>query len=133
MCASADERVSAHLLLDFWKAHSYRAAIHPATLCMRRTLLLALGGWMALPAGEDTALLIAASVLTPGYFIAEPGLLYRRWPGQLTAQPEHTDPHQWATRNGIIEARARYSFLRSGSSASIVRANDLRSRGLHRE
>jgi hypothetical protein len=73
---------------------------------MRRGLLLALGGWMALPAGEDTALLMVASVASTGYFISQPGLLYRKWPGQATAQPGHTDPEQWAARNGIIEARA---------------------------
>lgn len=57
---------------------------------MRRDLLLALGGWMALPASEDTGLLLALNTVSTGYFIREYGLLYRKWPGQATAQPTHT-------------------------------------------
>jgi hypothetical protein len=94
-------------VLDYWLAHNYRAPVHPATLCIRRDLLLQLGGWMALPASEDTGLLIAASVVSDGYFITEPGLLYRKWPGQATAQAAHTDPEEWAGRMKIIENRAR--------------------------
>jgi hypothetical protein len=61
---------------------------------------------MALPAGEDTGLLIAAAVVSPGYFIAETGLLYRKWPGQVTAQPEHSAHDELQARNQIIEERA---------------------------
>ena len=93
-------------VLDFWLAHGYRLPVHPATLCIRRDLIMALGGWMALPASEDTGLLIAASVLRPGYFIAEPGLLYRKWPGQMTSQPAHTDPADRAARRAVILGRA---------------------------
>ena len=67
---------------------------------------MALGGWMALPASEDTGLLIAASVISPGYFIAEPGLLYRKWPGQMTSQHAHTDPADRSARMAVIQARA---------------------------
>lgn len=35
-------------VLDFWRANGFRAQVHPATLFVRRDLLLALGGWMAL-------------------------------------------------------------------------------------
>lgn len=90
----------------YWRAHGYRASVHPTTLCMRRDLLLALGGWMALPAGEDTGLLIAADAVSDGYFLAEPGLYYRKWPGQVTADPAHTEQTEWAARNGVIDARA---------------------------
>jgi len=98
--------ISRGSVLAFWKAHDYRVPVHPATLCMRRDLLVALGGWMALPASEDTGLIIAANVLTDGYFIAEPGLLYRKWPGQMTGQLAHREPGEHAARIRVIEARA---------------------------
>jgi hypothetical protein len=74
---------------------------------MRREPLLALGGWMALPAGEDTGLLIAADAVSDGYFLAEPGLYYCKWPSQVTADPAHTEPTEWVAPNGAIDARAR--------------------------
>lgn len=93
-------------VLAFWKSNNYRAQVHPATLCIRRDLLLALGGWMALPASEDTGLLVAASTVTDGWFTAEPGLLYRKWPGQVTSQPAHHEPTEHTARMHLIEARA---------------------------
>lgn len=93
-------------VLKHWKAHRYRAQVHPVTLCMRRELVYALGGWMALPASGDTGLLLAANAISTGYFIGEVGLLYRKWPGQMTSQASHTDQVEWPARMAIIEARA---------------------------
>ena len=94
-------------VLRHWREHNYRASVHPATLCMRRKHLLAVGGgWMALPASEDTGLLIALSVVSVGWFIGEPGLLYRKWPGQNTSQEAHRDPGEWQTRMRLISDRA---------------------------
>lgn len=93
-------------VLHHWLAHDHRAQVHPATLCMRRSLLLMLGGWMALPASEDTVLLLALNAVSIGYFIAEPGLLYRKWPGQSTAKEAPTDSRERDARMRIIEARA---------------------------
>ncbi|MCM0674045.1 hypothetical protein NCC78_04920 [Micromonospora phytophila] len=61
---------------------------------------------MALPTSEDTGLLFALSIMSRGYFIAEPGLLYRKWPGQITGQDTHTDARQRTERERIIQARA---------------------------
>ncbi|MFF0152638.1 glycosyltransferase family 2 protein [Micromonospora sp. NPDC005203] len=94
-------------VFEYWTAHSYRASVHPATMCIRRSLVVALGGWMALPASEDTGLLMAADVTSAGYFISEPGLLYRKWQGQATSQAEHIEPGEWMARMSIIEGRAR--------------------------
>ncbi|MEU8186728.1 glycosyltransferase family 2 protein [Micromonospora carbonacea] len=93
-------------VLAFWQANDYRAQVHPATLCLRRDLLLALGGWMALPASEDTGLLLAANAVSDGYFTREHGLLYRKWPGQVTSQAAHREPVEYQGRMKIIEARA---------------------------
>nr|WP_238426631.1 glycosyltransferase [Streptomyces adustus] len=102
-----DGPVERGAVLDFWKANDFRAPVHPATLCVRRELLLALGGWMALPASEDTGLLLALNSVSRGWFSAEVGLLYRKWEGQATGQAAHTDPAERAARMTVVEQRAR--------------------------
>jgi hypothetical protein len=92
-------------LLNLWRTNN-QLPVHPTTLCLRRHLILALGGWMALPASEDTALLIAASTVAAGHHTAEPSLLYRKWPGQLTASEAHTDPTEHHLRTALITERA---------------------------
>ncbi|WP_411152060.1 glycosyltransferase family 2 protein [Streptomyces sp. A30] len=94
-------------VLDFWRANGFRAQVHPATLFVRRDLLLALGGWMALPASEDTGLLLALNSVSRGWFSAEVGLLYRKWEGQATGQAAHADTAERAARMAVAEARAR--------------------------
>lgn len=88
-----------------WLAHSWRAQVHPATLCIRRELLLALGGWMALPASEDTGLLLAANTIWPGWFIPETGLLYRKWEGQITEHLAHASDTERGARMHVIHER----------------------------
>jgi hypothetical protein len=61
---------------------------------------------MALPASGDTGLLLAANANSAGYFIAEVGLLYRKWPGQMTNQAAHTAEVERPARMAIVEARA---------------------------
>jgi glycosyltransferase involved in cell wall biosynthesis len=100
-------RLAQGTVLAHWRSHNYRAQVHPVTLCMRRELVMALGGWMALPASGDTGLLLAADAISDGYFISETGLLYRKWPGQLTSQAAHTQPTEWNARMHIIEERAQ--------------------------
>lgn len=49
---------------------------------------------MAVSSSEDTGLLLALNAVSTGYFIGEPGLHYRVWPGQTTTgrvkDPERT-------------------------------------------
>ena len=92
-------------ILESWRSNNWFLPIHPVTICIRRDLLFALGGWMALPSAEDTGLLIAASVTTDGYFINEPSLLYRNHPHQMTAQADHVDGLD-SDRRDLIAARA---------------------------
>lgn len=111
-------------VLRFWRENGYRAQVHPATLCVRRDLLTALGGWMALPASEDTGLLLALNAVSRGWFTAEPGLLYRKWAGQVTGQSAHVDPAERDARMAVAEARARalaefgWSYPASGGGAA---------------
>jgi hypothetical protein len=101
-----DGPISRGAVVDYWQANGFRAQVHPATLFVRRDLLLALGGWMALPASEDTGLLLALNSVSPGHFTREYGLLYRKWPGQATAQPSHTDEAEREARMAVVAARA---------------------------
>lgn len=94
-------------VLEHWKAHDHRAQVHPATLCIRRDLLVALGGWAALPASEDTSLLLALNAISRGWFHGEAGLLYRKWPGQATSQPAHAEEVERDARMAVVEARAQ--------------------------
>ena len=94
-------------VLDHWTANGFRAQVHPASLFVRRELLLALGGWMALPASEDTGLLLALNAVSRGWFSAETGLLYRKWEGQVTGRPAHSDPVEREARMAVVAARAR--------------------------
>ncbi|MFD0367242.1 glycosyltransferase family 2 protein [Streptomyces sp. NPDC059071] len=93
-------------VLEHWKTNDFRAQVHPATLFVRRDLLLAVGGWMALPASEDTGLLMALDATSRGWFSAEVGLLYRKWPGQATSQPSHTEAAEREARMAVVQARA---------------------------
>lgn len=93
-------------VLTFWRDNNWLLPVHPTTLCIRRNLLVALGGWMALISGEDTGLVIAANVISQGYFIREPSILYRKHPDQVTAQPYHVEPVDLDARRRLITARA---------------------------
>lgn len=93
-------------VVEHWRSHNYRLPVHPTTICIRRSLAVALGGWMSVPGSDDTGLLVAASVVSTGYFDPEVGLLYRKWPGQVTASPDHMEPVEWKQRMQLISERA---------------------------
>lgn len=85
---------------------NYRMLVHPATLCVSYPLLVALGGWMALPASEDTALVMALDACCDGWFNDEVGLIYRRWAPQMSAGAAHADPDELAARRSLVTVRA---------------------------
>jgi glycosyltransferase involved in cell wall biosynthesis len=94
-------------VLEHWRANGLLAQVHPASLFVRRDLLTALGGWVALPASEDTGLLLALDAVTRGWFTPEPGLLYRKWEGRATGQASHLDPAETRGPDGGRPARAQ--------------------------
>lgn len=99
-------RVVSGTVYKRYRTEDYRILVHPATLCMSFALLAALGGWMALPASEDTALLLALDAVSDGFFTSEVGMVYRRWPPQMSASSEHADPDELATRRRLALLRA---------------------------
>lgn len=90
---------------------TYTLAVHPSTLVARRTLLIALGGWMALPVSEDLGLLVALDTVADGWFHARPGLIRRTHPGQMTRDPIH-DNDKSAFRAFIAQRAAALDDLR---------------------
>jgi len=87
--------------------HQWALPVHPTTLCARRDLVLALGGWTALPSGGDTALLLALDAVSDGHFLDQPSVHYRKHPDQITAQPLHSRPDLLAARRALSLDRAR--------------------------
>lgn len=71
-------------IVEQWR-RSETLDVHVSTLAVRRRLFWAAGGYTALPRSEDVALLARLSAQSVGRHRAEPGLLYRKWPGQITA------------------------------------------------
>jgi hypothetical protein len=90
--------------IQYHKEH--RILVHPATLCIKYELLLVLGGWMSLPASEDTGLLMALDACTDGWFVEEAGMIYRRWSTQMSASREHVDTYELDARRTIVKRRA---------------------------
>ncbi|MBZ6204680.1 MULTISPECIES: glycosyltransferase [Streptomyces] len=84
-----------------------RPQVHPATLCARRALILALGGWMALPASGDTGLLLGLDAVSDGWFTEEVGLHYRKHPGQITTHASHSAGPEWQDRMTVIREHTR--------------------------
>lgn len=99
-------RIPRGAVLAHWQQHR-RAQVHPATLCARRQLVMALGGWMALPASGDTGLLLGLDALAHGNFCPEVGLYYRKHSGQITAHPHHADGDEWEARMRVIAEHAQ--------------------------
>lgn len=64
------------------------------TLCTYTELVCALGGWPALPANDDVALLLAVEAVSRGWMLSEPSLLYRHWHGSTTDVVDPAAP-QW--------------------------------------
>lgn len=98
-------------VIDYWASHDYRAPVHPATLFIRRDLLVALGGWMALPASEDTGLLLALNSVARGWFSSEVGLLYRKWEGQATGQAAHVETAERQVAGTKLSFQRRCSLV----------------------
>lgn len=74
------------------------------TMCTYTQLVRALGGWQAFPTEEDVALLLAAEAVSNGWMLDQPGLLYRRWEGNTTAEVDKRFPSESTPiREGILD------------------------------
>jgi len=102
----SDGRIPRNSIKDQWQSDpNWILSVHPVTVCIRRELLLAVGGWMALTTAEDTGMLLAANALADGWFIWEPSILYRKHSAQVTAQEYHNEPIERQARRDLIVSR----------------------------
>ncbi|WP_331762423.1 glycosyltransferase [Streptomyces sp. NBC_01508] len=92
-------------VLSHWQS-ARRPQVHPATLCARRSLVMALGGWMALPSSGDTGLLLGLDALSMGWFIPQVGLHYRKHSGQISADVRHSHGPEWEARMRVMGEHA---------------------------
>lgn len=76
------------------------------TLTARTELVRLVGGWPALPAFEDAALLLCCAAVSRGWMQSEPGLLYRKHPRQQTAGAAFHDAEETRLRQQIALTRA---------------------------
>jgi len=100
-------RLEPGYVVEHRQRHDFRLPVHRTTLCIRRELAVALGGWMEVPGSDDTGLLVAASVTSVGYFHPKVGLLYRNWASQATASTAHSESTERTLRMRLIDERAK--------------------------
>jgi Glycosyl transferase family 2 len=108
-CAPAEVippgRVERGVLFEEWKRAGGLPPVVPGTMTIRRSLLRAFGGWMALPASEDTGILMAVSSLFPGHYGEKVSLRCHKSAFQITAQEWARSEHTRAQRFGAVEQR----------------------------
>ncbi|AEW95905.1 MULTISPECIES: glycosyltransferase family 2 protein [Streptomycetaceae] len=97
-------RLPAGFLADGLRAGSL--PVMGTTATIYKELVLAHGGWPAIPAFEDVGPLLAAEAVVDGWMQEKPGEIYRKHPGQSTEEPEYKDDAERATRIGIVLSRA---------------------------
>lgn len=80
-------------LARWWIERDHIIPIHPASVCARREVLLAVGGWAALPPmTEDVGLVVPLNMRFDGWFHNHLGLQYRIWDHQTSADLTEDDP-----------------------------------------
>ncbi|GGP32378.1 glycosyl transferase [Streptomyces capoamus] len=75
------------------------------TMTAYTDLVLAMGGWPAVPASEDVALLLLCEAVSQGWMIEEPGAIYRKHSAQSTAQAAHWDPVERSALDDVLLPR----------------------------
>ncbi|MFD7707108.1 glycosyltransferase [Streptomyces sp. NPDC059785] len=76
------------------------------TLTARTDLVRLTGGWPAIPAFEDAALVLFCEAVSRGWMQTEPGLIYRKHPTQHTASAAFRDEEETRLRQEIAIDRA---------------------------
>jgi glycosyltransferase involved in cell wall biosynthesis len=77
-----------------------------SALCAYADLIRAVGGWPAVPANDDVALLLAVGEVSAGWMIDKPSLLYRRWQGNTTEALDQAAERAADDRRDAMLARA---------------------------
>lgn len=95
-------------LSELWlRAPEKVPPVHPATMCLKTDVLRAMGGWMALPFSEDTALLMSVSSRFPGHHDRRVSLYYHRSAVQISENEALRTRESKLTRAAAIVQRLR--------------------------
>lgn len=94
-------------LLEAWVERGGKGAVHPAGLMARLDLVLALGGWMGLPGGGDTGLLLSLSQISRGWQMENDVLIYRKHDDQFSDSTWTRSETTRSQRHRMIERRTR--------------------------
>jgi hypothetical protein len=81
-------------LSQWMRDHGGSVPIPCARMTIRTTTLRAIGGWQALPIGEDVDLLAGLAELTDGWQSSETAWLYRQHPDQISRSDRQ---REWGT------------------------------------
>jgi glycosyltransferase involved in cell wall biosynthesis len=81
-----DGRIESKQFLELWQESDLIFPYVPGGAGVRADVLRAIGGYPALPFGEDVSMLGAVAALGPGAHTTQPVFHYRRWRGQTTQQ-----------------------------------------------
>ncbi|MEU7428405.1 glycosyltransferase family 2 protein [Streptomyces sp. NPDC040750] len=96
-------RLAANVMRSGYEAG--RFPVVGTTLVAYTALIQAVGGWPAVPASEDVALLLFCEAVSQGWMIDEPGAIYRKHETQATAQNAHWDPVERAALDDLVLPR----------------------------
>jgi glycosyltransferase involved in cell wall biosynthesis len=80
--------------------------VRGTTATIYTELVLAHGGWPAIPSSEDVGPLLAAEAVVDGWMQEKPGEIYRKHPTQTTKSPDFADKVARAVRAGLVLGRA---------------------------
>lgn len=76
------------------------------TMTVRTDLVRLVGGWPAIPAFEDAALVLLCEAISWGWMQSKPAEIYRKHPDQQTASEAYLDPDETQLRLEIAVRRA---------------------------
>lgn len=72
------------------------------TLTARTGLVRLVGGWPAIPAFEDAAVVLLCEAVSRGWMQAKPGEVYRKHPSQHTVSTDYHDAEEKRLRQEIV-------------------------------
>jgi len=97
--------ISPGTLYQQWLQRAYFGAVHPTAMAARKSVIVKYGGYSALPVSEDTALLLALSQQTTGWFADRPLARHRKRAGSITSRSESMDGRAKELRHRFIQDR----------------------------
>ncbi|MFE9341292.1 glycosyltransferase family 2 protein [Streptomyces sp. NPDC007063] len=92
-----------HLLVD--GARRRALPIMGTTMTAWTELVRLVGGWPAIPAYEDAAVMLFCEAVSSGWMQAEPVEIYRKHGGQQTVSAAYRDPDETRVRQQIVVDR----------------------------